>query len=190
MQEKKKIGKNRRKKERKKIAIATFENNFNMNNNENRKDEYDDVDECNVKFYLIHRTSYFALYGANEEYFKAGGRSLYEVVISKNISPKDRILELYKKVVEIGGTNIIIEPTLQYKLNGIRSRILIPDIETLEKNMEDILDSADYYDRIGFKLDGCICYLNVKHILGKVRKDRMLMESRKDDSWKNTKARY
>ena len=115
---------------------------------------------------------------------------MYEVVISKNISPKDRILELYKKIVEIGGTNIIIEPTLQYKLNSIRSRMLISDIEILEKNIEDILDPADYYDRIIFKLDGCVCYLNVKHILGKVRMDRMLMESREDDSWKDTKARY
>lgn len=186
MQEKKKIGKNKRKKDNKKRAIDEAKNKFNIG----KEIQYESTESCTIDFYLIHRTSYNALYGANEEYFNAGGRSLYEVVISKNISPKDRILELYKKIVEIGGTNIIIEPTLQYKLNGIRSRMLISDIETLEKNIEDILDPADYYDRIIFKLDGCVCYLNVKHILGKVRMDRMLMESREDDSWKNTKARY
>ena len=186
MQEKKKIGKNKRKKDNKKRAIDEAKNKFNIG----KEIQYESTESCTIDFYLIHRTSYNALYGANEEYFNAGGRSLYEVVISKNISPKDRILELYKKIVEIGGTNIIIEPTLQYKLNSIRSRMLISDIEILEKNIEDILDPADYYDRIIFKLDGCVCYLIVKHILGKVRMDRMLMESREDDSWKDTKARY
>lgn len=100
------------------------------------------------------------------------------------------MLLLYKKIIEIGGHDIKIEPILSYKLMGIRYKLPLPDIETLEENIEDILDPIDYYDRMSFKLDGCICYLNVKHILGKVRMDRMLMESREDDSWKDTKARY
>lgn len=186
MLEKKKIGKNRRRKDRKKQIIEDFKDKFNVW----KEEVYESAESCNIDFYLIHRTSYKALFDTDEEYFKTGGRALYEVVISKNISPKDRLLLLYKKIIEIGGSDITIEPILGYKLIGVRYKLSLPDIKTLEKNMEDILDPIDYYDRIIFKLDGCTCYLNVKHILGKVRMDRMLMESREDDSWKNTKARY
>lgn len=186
MQEKKKIGKNRRKKDRKKQAIEDFKDKFNVG----KEETYENAESCNIDFYLINRTSYKALFDNDEEYFKTGGRALYEVVISKNISPNDRLLLLYKKIIEIGGHDIKIEPILSYKLMGIRYKLPLPDIETLEENIEDILDPIDYYDRMSFKLDGCICYLNVKHILGKVRMDRMLMESREDDSWKDTKARY
>ena len=186
MQGKKKIGKNRRKKDRKKQIIEDFKDKFNVG----KEEVYESAESCNIDFYLIHRTSYKALFDTDEEYFKTGGRALYEVVISKNISPKDRLLLLYKKIIKIGGYDIKIEPILDYKLMGVRYKLPLPDIKTLEDNIEDILNPIDYYDRISFKLDDCICYLNIKNILGKVRMDRMLMESREDDSWKNTKARY
>ena len=58
MQEKKKAGKNKRKKDNKKRAIEDVKNKFNIG----KEVQYESVECCTIDFYFFYRTSYNALY--------------------------------------------------------------------------------------------------------------------------------